>query len=80
MISRHNKFLTIVTFKNLLEKQINKNMTRPIKTAREVYLLLDAILENFDAFDCLGDNVSVYHIVDGENIRKDKIIRMKIGA
>lgn len=75
---RSAKFNAILQFRNLLEKQINKNRRRPLRTAKEVKMLLDAILydaNSFEYFYNFGDDVDVYIIQDGKN----KIVGMKIG-
>lgn len=76
---RNIKFNTIVSFRNLLEKQTSKNIRKPIKTAKEVMMLLDAILydaNSFEHFYNFGDNTDVYMVVDDKN----KIVKIKIGA
>ena len=76
---RSAKFDAILQFRNLLEKQTDKGRRRPIKTAKEVIMLLDAILDNYNSFECFynfGDNVNVYLTTD----EKKKIVEMKIGA
>lgn len=57
----------------------DKSRIRPLKTAREVIMLLDAILydvNSFEYFYNFGDNVNVYLTTD----EKKKIVEMKIGA
>lgn len=76
---RSAKFNAILQFRNLLEKQIDKNRRRPLKTAKEVKMLLDAILYDANSFECFynfGDNLNVYLIQD----EKNKIVGMKVGA
>ena len=76
---RSDKFNAILQFRNLLEKQTDKGRRRPLKTAKEVIMLLDAILydaNSFEYFYNFGDNVNVYLTTD----EKKKIIEMKIGA
>ena len=76
-MSRSDKFNTMVSFRCLLEKQISKNTRRPLKTAKEVLMLVDAILydvNSFDAFYNFSDNVNVYlHIDDKRKIQKISI-------
>lgn len=75
---RHAKFNAIVSFRNLLEKNINKDAHRPLKTAKEVIMLLDAILydaNSFEHFYCFGDDINVWISVD----EKKKIERIKVG-
>lgn len=76
---RSAKFNAILQFRNLLEKQTDKNRRRPLKTAKEVKMLLDAILydaNSFEYFYNFGDNLNVYLIQD----EKNKIVGMKVGA
>lgn len=76
---RSDKFNAILQFRNLLEKQTYKGRRRPLKTAKEVIMLLDAILydaNSFEYFYNFGDNVNVYLTTD----EKKKIVEMKIGA
>ena len=76
---RSAKFDAILQFRNLLEKQTDKDRKRPLKTAKEVIMLLDAILYDANSFECFynfGDNVNVYLTTD----EKKKIVEMKIGA
>lgn len=75
---RQAKFNAIVSFRNLLEKQTRKDTRRPIKTAKEVMMLIDAILYDalsFEHFYNFGDNVDVWISVD----EKKKIERIKVG-
>lgn len=74
---RNAKFNAILQFRNLLEKQTNKDRKRPLKTAKEVMMLLDAILydsNSFEYFYNFGDNVNVYLSKD----EKNKIVKMEI--
>lgn len=76
---RNVKFNTIVAFRNLLEKQTNKNTRKPLRTAKEVMMLLNAILcdaNSFEYFYTFGDNTGVYLITDDKN----KIVKIKVGA
>lgn len=76
---RRIKFETMVTFRNLLAKQTSKNIKKPLKTANEVLMLVDAILydsQSFEAFYTLGDNIGVYLHTD----EKNKIKKITIGA
>lgn len=76
---RNAKFNTMVAFRNLLEKQTNKNTRKPLRTAKEVMMLLNAILydaNSFEYFYTFGDNIGVYLITDDKN----KIVKIKIGA
>lgn len=76
---RRIKFETMVTFRNLLAKQTSKNIKKPLKTANEVLMLVDAILydsQSFEAFYTLGDNIGVYLNTD----EKNKIKKITIGA
>lgn len=70
------RFLTTLMVKNLCEKMIDKNRIKPLKTAREMLMLLNALVENFDAFYTLGDEVNVYCTTD----EKGKIKAVKIGG
>ena len=74
---RRIKFDTMVTFRNLLVKQISKDRKKPLKTAKDVLLLIDAILYDYRSFECFydfGDNVNVYlHIDDKNKIQKISI-------
>lgn len=75
---RQAKFNAIVSFRNLLEKNINKDARRPLKTAKEVMMLVDAILQDalsFEHFYNFGDDVNVWISVD----EKKKIERIKVG-
>lgn len=76
---RRIKFDTMITFRNLLAKQISKDMKKPLKTAKDVLLLVDAILYDYKSFECFydfGDNVNVYLYVDDKN----KIQKISISA
>ena len=69
----------MVTFRNLLAKQTSKDIKKPLKTAKEVLMLIDAILydaNSFEYFYTFGDNCGVYLTVD----EKNKIYKIKIGA
>lgn len=74
---RRIKFDTMVTFRNLLAKQISRDVKRPLKTAKDVMLMVDAILYDWQSFECFynfGDNVNVYlHIDDKNKIKKISI-------
>lgn len=75
---RSEKFNTMVAFRNLLAKQTDKNTMKPLKTAKEVLMLIDAILYDavsFEHFYNLGDDCDVWVTVDD----KKKIVRIKIG-
>ena len=75
---RSEKFNTMVAFRNLLAKQTDKNTMKPLKTAKEVLMLIDAILYDavsFEHFYTLGDDCDVWVTVDD----KKKIVRIKIG-
>lgn len=72
------KFNTMVAFRNLLKKQTDKNTMKPLKTAKEVLMLIDAILYDavsFEHFYRFGDDCNVWVSVDD----KKKIVRIKIG-
>lgn len=76
---RRIKFDTMVTFRNLLVKQISKDRKKPLKTAKDILLLIDAILYDYKSFDCFysfGDNVNVYLHTDDKN----KIQKISISA
>lgn len=70
------RFLATLMVKNLCEKMADKNRLKPLKTAKEMLMLLNALVDNFDAFYTLGDNVNVYYSKDD----KGKIKDVKIGA
>ena len=75
---RSTKFNTLVSFRNLLEKQIRKDVRKQLKTAKEVMMLLNAILydaNSFEYFYTFGDNTGVYLITD----EKNKIVKIKVG-
>lgn len=75
---RSEKFNTMVAFRNLLTKQTDKNTKKPLKTAKEVLMLIDAILYDavsFEHFYTFGDDCGVWVTVDD----KKKIVRIKIG-
>lgn len=75
---RSENFNTMVAFRNLLTKLTNKNTIKPLKTAKEVLMLIDAILYDavsFDHFYSFGDDCNVWVSVDD----KKKIVRIKIG-
>lgn len=72
---RQTQFFAMVHFRDLLVKQMDRERRQPIKKARDVLLLIDGILENFDAFYNFGDNVNVYMSVDD----KKHIEKIKIG-
>ena len=75
---RSEKFNTMVAFRNLLRKQTDKNTMKPLKTAKEVLMLIDAILYDavsFEHFYNFGDDCDVWVSVDD----KKKIVRIKIG-
>ena len=77
MKMRSEKFNTMVAFRNLLAKQTNKNTMKPLKTAKEVLMLIDAILYDavsFEHFYNFGDDCNVLVSVDD----KKKIVRIKI--
>lgn len=76
---RQAKFRALVSFRNLLEKNINKDAHKPLKTAKEVMMLVDAILYDamsFEHFYNFGDDVNVWVSVDD----KRKITKIKVGA
>lgn len=73
---RQSQFFAIMHLRDLLVKQMDKERTKPIKKARDVLLLIDGILENFDAFYNFGDNVNVFMSID----YKKNITKIKIGA
>lgn len=82
-MERHSEFMAILHFKNLLERQIDKNSYKPLKTAKEVMMLVNAILDNFEAFYTLGDNVAVYLSVEKDDTKRllaRKIKDISIGA
>lgn len=54
----------------------DKSRLKPLKTAKEMLMLLNALVDNFDAFYTLGDEVNVYYSKDD----KGKIKDIKIGA
>ena len=75
---RSAKFNAIVSFRNLLEKQTSKNTRKPLRTAKEVMMLLDAILydaNSFEDFYSFGDDVDVFVGVDD----KKKICKICVG-
>jgi hypothetical protein len=75
---RSTKFNTLVSFRNLLEKQTRKDVRKPLKTAKEVMMLLNAILydaNSFEYFYTFGDNTGVYLITDDKN----KIVKIEVG-
>ena len=75
---RNIKFNTIVSFRNLLEKNMSKDARKPLKTAKEVMMLVDAILYDamsFEHFYNFGDDVNVWVSVDD----KRKITNIKVG-
>lgn len=69
-------FLATLMVKNLCEKMADKSRLKPLKTAKEMLMLLNALVDNFDAFYTLGDEVNVYISKDD----KGKIKDIKIGA
>lgn len=75
---RKAKFNTMVGFRNLLVKQTSKSIRKPLKTAKEVLMLVDAILydaNSFEHFYNFSDDCDVWVKVDDKN----KIIGIKIG-
>lgn len=70
------RFLATLMVKNLCEKMADKSRVKPFKTAKEMLMLLNALVDNFDAFYTLGDDVNVYYSKDD----KGKINNIKIGA
>lgn len=70
------RFLATLMVKNLCEKMADKSRLKPLKTAKEMLMLLNALVDNFDAFYALGDEVNVYYSKDD----KGKIKDVKIGA
>ena len=75
---RSEKFNTMVAFRNLLTKQTDKNTMKPLKTAKEVLMLIDAILYDavsFEHFYTFGSDCDVWVTVDD----KKKIVGIKIG-
>lgn len=75
---RQAKFRAMVEFRNLLEKNINKDARKPLKTAKEVMMLVDAILYDslsFEHFYNFGSDVNVWVSVD----EKRKITKIKVG-
>ena len=76
---RSAKFNTMVAFRNLLEKQTSKSIRKPLKTAKEVLMLIDAILydaNSFEHFYNFSDNVDVYLTTD----EKNKIVKISVGV
>lgn len=75
---RKARFDTMVAFRNLLAKQTSKSTRKPIKTAKEVLMLVDAILYDvisFEHFYTFSDDCDVWVKVD----EKNKIVGIKIG-
>lgn len=70
------RFLATLMVKNLCEKMADKSHLKPLKTAKEMLMLLNALVDNFDAFYTLGDEVNVYCTTD----EKGKIKDVEIGA
>ena len=70
------RFLATLMVKNLCEKMADKSRSKPFKTAKEMLMLLNALVDNFDAFYVLGEDINVYYSKDD----KGKINNIKIGA
>jgi seryl-tRNA(Sec) selenium transferase len=65
---------TLIKLKNLVERQTDKNRRRPLKTAKEVLMLIDGCLENYNDFDKYGDMVDCFLVVDDKN----KVVKIKV--
>lgn len=65
---------TLIKLKNLVERQTDKNRRRPLKTAKEVLMLIDGCLENCNDFDKYGDMVDCFLVVDDKN----KVVKIKV--
>lgn len=75
---RRTKFNTIVSFRNLLKKNIDRSARKQLKTAKEVMMLVDAILYDavsFEHFYNFGDDANVWISLDD----KKKITKIKVG-
>lgn len=78
MIRRY-EHKAIVSFKNLLERQSDgKNIRRPLRTVKDVLMLLNAILydaNSFEYFYMYGDDIDVWLTTD----EKNKIVKISVG-
>lgn len=69
-----DNFIKMLQFRFLLEKQVSKLCRRPLRTAKDVLMLVIAIQLDFDVFTKYGDNAEVWVTVDD----KGKIIQIKL--
>lgn len=80
-----NYIYKLIILRDLVEQQISKTRLRPLKTAKEVLMLIDAVLEDvysIEHFDTFGDESDVYiRLVKDENklIRQQKIDKIIVG-
>lgn len=80
-----NYIYKLRTLRDLIEKHISKTRYRPLKTANEVLMLIDAVLYDIDSiehFDAFGSDSDVYMLLE-ENLDKPrknrKIKKIKVG-